>query len=61
VKNWFQSLLFKMQLAPLRNGGQTEIWYTRLLRDEVLAEWREDGLHVHCNVSVEGHWRGCTS
>ena len=30
--------------------------YTRLLRDEVLAEWREDGLHVHCNVSVEGHW-----
>jgi hypothetical protein len=30
-------------------------WYTRLMRDEVLAEWRqeEDGpaLHVHCHVS----------
>lgn len=29
-------------------------WYTRLLRDEVLAEWRsEDGpvLEVHCRVS----------
>lgn len=23
---------------------------------QVLAEWREDGLHVHCNVSVDGHW-----
>ena len=30
-------------------------WYARLMRDEVLAEWRqeEDGpaLHVHCHVS----------
>ena len=30
-------------------------WYTRLMRDEVLAEWRdeEDGLalHVYCHVS----------
>jgi hypothetical protein len=30
-------------------------WYTRLMRDEVLAEWCEDGdalqLHVHCHVS----------
>lgn len=30
-------------------------WHTRLLRDEVLAEWRggDDGaeLHVHCHVS----------
>jgi len=30
-------------------------WYTRLLRDEVLAEWREEedgtSLHVHCHVS----------
>jgi hypothetical protein len=30
-------------------------WYTRLMRDEVLAEWREDdtgaALHVHCHVS----------
>jgi hypothetical protein len=30
-------------------------WYTRLLRDEVLAEWREDedgpALHVYCHVS----------
>jgi hypothetical protein len=29
--------------------------YTRLMRDEVLAEWREDAdgpaLHVHCHVS----------
>jgi hypothetical protein len=27
-----------------------------VLRDEVLAEWKEDGLHVHCFVSVYGHW-----
>jgi hypothetical protein len=30
-------------------------WYTRFMRDEVLAEWREGdegpGLHVHCHVS----------
>jgi hypothetical protein len=30
-------------------------WYTRLMRDEVLAEWQEDedgpALHVHCHVS----------
>ena len=30
-------------------------WTTRLLRDEVLAEWREEedgpALHVHCHVS----------
>jgi hypothetical protein len=41
-------------------------WYTRLMRDEVLAEWRDDGdgpgLHVHCHVSGglvlgTGGWR----
>jgi hypothetical protein len=30
-------------------------WYTRFMRDEVLAEWRAGdegpGLHVHCHVS----------
>jgi hypothetical protein len=34
---------------------QTSGWYTRLMRDEVLAEWLEgeEGLvlHVHCHVS----------
>jgi hypothetical protein len=34
---------------------QVSGWYTRLMRDEVLAEWREDeagsALHVHCHVS----------
>lgn len=34
---------------------QTRGWYTRLVRDEVLAEWRDEGdepaLHVHCHVS----------
>ena len=30
-------------------------WYTRLMRDEILAAWRDEGngpaLHVHCHVS----------
>jgi len=30
-------------------------WYTRFMRDEVLAEWRDEGdgpsLHVYCHVS----------
>ena len=34
---------------------QTSGWYTRFMRDEVLAEWQEDedgpSLHVHCHVS----------
>ena len=35
--------------------AQISGWYTRLMRDEVLAEWREDddgpSLHVFCHVS----------
>jgi hypothetical protein len=34
---------------------QVSGWYTRLMRDEVLAEWLEEdrgpALHVHCHVS----------
>jgi hypothetical protein len=34
---------------------QTGGWYTRLMRDEILAEWVEDAegiaLHIHCHVS----------
>ena len=34
---------------------QVSGWYTRFMRDEVLAEWREDeegpALHVYCHVS----------
>ena len=37
------------------NRRQISGWYTRFLRDEVLAEWVEDdsgpALHVHCHVS----------
>jgi hypothetical protein len=35
--------------------AQISGWYTRLMRDEVLAEWVEEeggpALHVHCHVS----------
>jgi len=37
------------------NRGQISGWYTRFMRDEVLAEWKEDemgmSLHVYCHVS----------
>jgi hypothetical protein len=36
------------------NIRQISGWYTRFMRDEVLAEWRNDeqlSLHVHCHVS----------
>ena len=36
------------------NIRQISGWYTRIMRDEVLAEWRNDeglSLHVHCHVS----------
>ena len=37
------------------NREQISGWYTRFMRDEVLAEWIEDeetySLHIHCHVS----------
>ena len=37
------------------DSKQISGWYTRLMRDEVLAEWRDEGngvaLHVYCHVS----------
>jgi magnesium dechelatase len=41
-------------IGPDYNRPQISGWYTRLMRDEVLAEWHlEDrlALHVHCHVS----------
>ena len=41
--------------GPAYDQKQISGSYTRLMRDEVLAEWREDdrgpALHVHCHVS----------
>lgn len=44
-----------LTIAPEYNRPQISGWYTRLMRDEVLAEWVVDGdehaLNVHCHVS----------
>ena len=44
-----------LTIAPDYNRRQISGWYTRLMRDEVLAEWGEQNgrsvLHVHCHVS----------
>ena len=47
-------VLMRSVLSLLQLSG----WYTRLLRDEVTAEWRSHGddknqlsLHVHCHIS----------
>ena len=44
-----------LTIAPRVHQNQISGWYTRLMRDEVLAEWQEseDGpaLHVFCHVS----------
>jgi hypothetical protein len=44
-----------LTIGPDYDRRQISGWYTRLMRDEVLAEWREGGdgpaLHVHCHVS----------
>jgi hypothetical protein len=44
-----------LAIATTFDRDQISGWYTRLMRDEVLAEWREDedgpGLHVYCHVS----------
>jgi hypothetical protein len=40
---------------PAHNHDQTSNWYTRFMRDEVLAKWQQGDsgleLHVHCRVS----------
>lgn len=44
-----------LTIGPDYNPEQISGWYTRLMRDEVLAEWKDgqDGvsLHVYCHVS----------
>jgi len=43
-----------LTIAPEYNMKQISGWYTRFMRDEVLAEWRDgDGpsLHIYCHVS----------
>ena len=44
-----------LTIGPAFDRAQISGWYTRLMRDEVLAEWREDedgpALHVYCHVS----------
>jgi hypothetical protein len=44
-----------LTIGPEYDWKQISSWYTRLMRDEVLAEWceEEDGaaLHVYCHVS----------
>lgn len=43
-----------LTIAQQYNQAQLSGWYTRLMRDEVLGEWKnEDGLslHIHCHVS----------
>jgi len=44
-----------LSIGLQHNRQQVAGFYTRLMRDEVLAEWRDEGselaLHVHCHVS----------
>ncbi len=44
-----------LTIAPEVDRKQIAGWYTRLMRDEVVAEWQEDeagpALHVYCHVS----------
>ena len=44
-----------LTIGPDYDRKQVSGWYTRLMRDEVLAEWcrEQEGpaLHVHCHVS----------
>jgi hypothetical protein len=44
-----------LTVGSVYDRKQVSGWYTRFMRDEVLAEWRDEGegpwLHVHCHVS----------
>lgn len=43
-----------LTIAPTFDQAQISGWYTRLMRDEVLAKWERTGeelaLHVYCHV-----------
>ncbi|MGZ4848664.1 MAG: staygreen family protein [Halobacteriota archaeon] len=45
---------FFLTIGPEYNESQTRGWYTRLMRDEWLADWRDTdegpALHVYCHV-----------
>ncbi|MFC1878816.1 staygreen family protein [Chloroflexota bacterium] len=43
-----------LTIGAVYNWPQVSGWYTRFMRDEVLAEWRfeeQPSLHVHCHIS----------
>ena len=44
-----------LTIGPEHDREQVSGWYSQLMRDEVLAEWREEesgpSLHAHCHVS----------
>ena len=44
-----------LTVANEYNNKQISVWYTRIMRDEVLAEWQiqdeEHSLHVYCHIS----------
>lgn len=44
-----------LTIGPAHDAAQVSGWYTRVMRDEVLAEWQAGvgvpALHVHCHVS----------
>jgi hypothetical protein len=43
-----------LTIGPKHDKRQISGWYTRLMRDEVLAEWQsreKPELHVHCHVN----------
>jgi hypothetical protein len=44
-----------LTIGPWYDRKQISRWYTRFMRDEVLAEWRQgqgiSELHLHCHVS----------
>jgi hypothetical protein len=44
-----------LTIGPDYNASQISGWYTRFMRDEVLAEWKDTSegpaLHVYCHVS----------
>jgi hypothetical protein len=51
----------RLSIGPDFNEEQISGFYTRLLRDEVVAEWVQIGasgyaLHVYCHVSGEEKW-----
>ncbi|KAK3270115.1 hypothetical protein CYMTET_21475 [Cymbomonas tetramitiformis] len=52
--DWNGELL--LSIGTKYNADQISGWYTRFLRDEIVAEWHDGCLQIYCHVGGQDQW-----